>query len=101
MYSTTQNYLYIKKRTLCKKINTVNSSGNPNRILNLSGVPTLQLNHPETCPTTIDPSFSTIGPFYEVYTIDPSGELFGQTPYPCDANTWKKYVVIPNVREKC
>ena len=99
MYSSTQSYLYKKKSTLCKKPNDVNSSGNPNRILNLSGVPTLQLTQTLTSPTTINPSPTL--PFYEVYTIDPSGELFGQTPYPCDANTWKKYVVIPNVREKC
>ena len=99
MYSTTQSYLYKKKSILCKKPNDVNSSGNPNRILNLSGVPTLQLTQTSTCPTNIDPSPTL--PFYEVYTIDPSGELFGQTPYPCDANTWKKYVVVVNVREKC
>ena len=92
MYSTSQNYLYKKKRTLCKQTNDVNSSGNPNRILNLSGVPTLQLTQTLTSPTTINPSPTL--PFYEVYTIDPSGELFGQTPYPCDANTWKKYVVV-------
>ena len=92
MYSSTLNYLYKKKRTLCKQTNDVNSSGNPNRILNLNGVPTLQLNQPLTCPTTIDPSPTL--PFYEVYTIDPSGALFGQTSYPCDANTWKKYVVV-------
>jgi len=94
MYSTTQTYLYNKKRKLCKQTIDVNSSGNPNRILNLSGVPTLELNNPSTCPTNIEPS--PILPFYEVYTIDPSGALFGQTPYPCDANTWKKYVVIPD-----
>lgn len=90
MYSsTTQNYLYKKKSTLCKQTNDLNSSGNPNRILNLSGVPTLQLNNPPICPTNIDLS---IGSFYEVYTIDPSGALFGETTYPCDNNTWKKYV---------
>ena len=92
MYSSTQSYLYKKKSTLYKKPNDVNSSGNPNRILNLSGVSTLQLTQTLTSPTTINPSPTL--PFYEVYTIDPSGSLFGQTPYPCDANTWKKYVVV-------
>jgi len=88
MYSTTQNYLYIKKRTLCNKKNK-NTLANPTRILNLSGVPTLQLNQPITCPTNIDP---LIGPFYEVYTIDPSGALFGETTY---VNVLEKYVDYP------
>jgi hypothetical protein len=81
--------MYITKRTLCKKKNT-NTLANPTRILNLNGIPTLQLNQPSTCPTNINPS---IGPFYEVYTIDPSGALFGQTPHPCNIDAWKKYVV--------
>ena len=68
MYFTNQNYLYVKKRTLCKKKNK-NTLANPTRILNLNGIPTLQLNNPPTWPTTIDP---LIGPFYEVYTIDPT-----------------------------
>lgn len=95
MYGTTQNYLYIKKRTLCKRKNK-NTLANPTRILNLQGIPTLQLNNvqpiPPTCPTNIDPNYTTISPFYEAYTIDPSG---GQTLYPCTIDTWKKYLVYP------
>jgi hypothetical protein len=83
--------MYIKKRTWCEKKNK-NTLANPTRILNLNGIPTLQLNNPVICPTNINPS---IGPFYEVYTIDPSGALFGQTSYKCDVNAWKKYVVYP------
>jgi hypothetical protein len=81
--------MYITKRTLCKKKNK-NTLANPTRILNLNGIPTLQLNQPSTCPTNVNPS---IRPFYEVYTIDPSGALFGQTPCPCNIDAWKKYVV--------
>jgi len=94
MYSTTQTYLYIKKRTLCKKKNQ-NSLVNPNRTLNLQGVPTLELNNvspiPPTCPTNIMPILPA--PFFEVYTIDPSGSLFGKSPYPCNKNAWEKYLV--------
>jgi hypothetical protein len=91
MYSTTQNYLYIKKRTLCNKKNK-NTLADPSRILNLSSVPTLQLNQPITCPTNIDPS---IGPFYEVYTIDPSGVLFEQLSCVGHVNVLEKYVDYP------
>ena len=88
MYSTTQNYLYIKKRTLCKTKNK-NTLATPSRTMNLNNVPTLQLNSPVTCPTNINSILSS--PFYEVYTIDPSGTLFGQS-YPCNENVWKKFV---------
>jgi len=75
-------YKFIKKRR-------------PSTKLDLQGVPTLQLNStilaPIQCPTNI---MSTLtAPFYEVYTIDPSGALFGQTTYPCIENAWKKYLV--------
>ena len=94
MYLTTQNYLYIKKRTLCKRKNK-NTLANPTRILNLQGIPTLQLNNPVTCPTNIDPSNLDI-PFYEAYTIDPSGALFGEAPYPCNVNTLEKNIFYSN-----
>ena len=75
---------------------------NPTRILDLQGVPTLELNSvspiPPTCPTNINPDL-LIDPFYEVYTIDPSGALFGQTSYPCNINAWKKNVVYPNCHD--
>lgn len=98
MYNTTDTYLYVKKNKLCKKQNP-NTLANPTRIINLQGIPTLQLNNvqptPPTCPTNIDPNYTTISPFYEAYTIDPSGALFGQTLYPCTIDTWKKYLVYP------
>ena len=81
MYYKNQNYLYIKKN-ICKK-NNKNTIAYPTRILNLQGVPTLQLNNPITCPTNITPVLPA--PFYEVYTIDPSGALF--------RSNMEKYVV--------
>ena len=92
MYSTTtQNYLCIKKRKLCKKKNK-----NTIRILDLNGVPTLRLNAPVICPTSINPTLLSTVSFYEAYTIDPSGVLFGETSYQCNINAWKKYVVLLN-----
>ena len=88
MYSTTtKNYLSIKKNKLYK------NNKNTIRILDLNGVPVLRLNSPVTYPTNINPTLLSTVPFYEAYTIDPSGALFGQTSYPCNINTWKKYVV--------
>lgn len=95
MYGTTQNYLYIKKRTLCKRKNK-NTLANPTRILNLQGIATLQLNNPITCPTNIDQTILDTEPFYEAYTIDPSGALFGEASYPCSANTLEKNVFYSN-----
>ena len=89
--ATTQTYLSIKKSKLCK-----NTKQNTIRILDLNGVPVLQVNSPVTYPTNINPTLLSTVPFYEAYTIDPSGALFGQTSYPCNINTWKKYVVLFN-----
>ena len=104
MYQSNQNYLYIKKKELCNKKNT-NTTAYPTRILDLQGVPTLQKNNPVTSPTNII-STSTASyestldnVFYELYTIDPSGALFGQSTYPCNINEWKKYVTV--VYKKC
>lgn len=92
MYFTTENYLYVKKRKLCcKRQNKKNTLANPNRTMNLNNVPTMQLNSPVTCPTNITPILSA--PFFEIYTIDPSGALFGQSSYPCNENVSKKYLV--------
>lgn len=93
MYSTTQNYLYIKKKSLYKQ-KYKNTLANPSRTMNLNNVSTLQLNstpsNPATSPTNIMPVLPA--PFYEIYTIDPSGTLFGET-YPCNQNVWKKYLL--------
>jgi hypothetical protein len=110
MYQSNQHYLYIKKKELCNKKNT-NTTAYPTRILDLQGVPTLQKNNPVTSPTSIIPTStlydttSTLydttsnNTFYELYTIDPSGALFGQSTYPCNINEWKKYVTV--VYKKC
>lgn len=90
MYETTQNYLYIKKRRLCKD-NNKNTIAYPTRILNLQGVPTLQLNNPITCPTNITPVLPA--PFYEVYTIDPSGALVRSNIVSAPCRYMEKYVV--------
>ena len=92
IYPNASSYLYVKKKNLCKKKN-LNSTSNPNRILNLQGIATLELNNPITQPTNIMTTLSA--PFYETYTIDPSEVLFGQAPTPCDGDTWKKYINYP------
>jgi len=60
--------------------------------LDLKGVEVLQLNNPKTVPTNIT---SISKPFYEIYTIDPEGELFGKTP--CGLNNYKKYLVYNSI----
>ena len=66
MYQTNENYLYIKKRILCKQ-NNKNTLACPSRISNLQGAPTLLMNNPVTSPTNIMPILPAA--FYEVYTI--------------------------------
>ena len=80
---------------MCKRKNK-NTLANPTRILNLQGIPTLQLNNPVTCPTNINQTILDTEPFYEAYTIDPSGALFGEASYPCSANTLEKNVFYSN-----
>ena len=65
-------YAMTKKNWLHEKRNG-NTPANPNIIVNLQGVPTLQLNSAilPTCPTNIMSILQS--PFYEIYTIDPSG----------------------------
>jgi hypothetical protein len=60
--------------------------------LDLQGVKVLQLNNPKTVPTNIK---SISKPFYEIYTIDPEGDLFGKTL--CGLNNYKKYLVYNSI----
>ncbi len=55
---------------------------------NLNYVDVLQNNYPvPTSPTNIDPNVS----FVNNYTIDPKGQLFGQTR--CGINNWTRYMI--------
>lgn len=47
--------------------------------VNLKDICIVELNNPETCPTTINVT-STV-PFYYNYTIDPYGYIFGNNQY--------------------
>jgi hypothetical protein len=87
--------------------------------LNLSGVPVIQKNSTGACPTSIEvPTGATHAEFiadpanptnfiethltavytddyrYTTYTIDPSGNLFGNTE--CGLDNWKNYLVLDN-----
>ena len=59
--------------------------------LDLQGVKVLQLTKSKTVPTNIGIS----KPFYEIYTIDPEGDLFGKTP--CGLHNYKKYLVYNSI----
>jgi len=66
--------------------------------LNLTGVPVIQKNSTGACPTSIEvpanPSSETDDYIYTAYTIDPSGNLFGNTE--CGLDNWKNYLVLDN-----
>jgi hypothetical protein len=55
----------------------------------LSGVSVIQNNETGTSPSTLNPTLST--PPYFNYTIDPSGNLFGNTI--CGINNFENYVI--------
>lgn len=61
----------------------------------LTGVPVIQKNSNGACPTSIEapanPSSEADDYRYTTYTIDPSGNLFGNTE--CGLENWKNYLV--------
>ena len=65
--------------------------------LNLAGVPVIKKNSTGACPTSIEapanPSSETDDYRYTTYTIDPSGNLFGNTE--CGLANWENYLA-PN-----
>ena len=67
--------------------NKANLNINLVTILDLSGVPVIQQNNPYAIPAELD---VTLKP-YIAYTIDPSGNLFGNTT--CGINNFEKYMV--------
>ena len=68
--------------------NKANLNINLVTILDLSGVPVIQQNNPYTIPAELD---VTLKP-YIAYTIDPSGNLFGNTV--CGTDNFQKYLLF-------
>lgn len=57
---------------------------------NLKGVPVIQDAATLKSPTPIDVADSSSGPFYQTYTIDPDGFLFGNTV--CGVNNFVQFM---------
>ena len=68
--------------------NKANLNINLVTILDLSGVPVIQQNNPYAIPAELD---VTLKP-YIAYTIDPSGNLFGNTV--CGTDNFQKYLLF-------
>ena len=65
-----------EKKKYNKSYNTSNLNINLYTELDLSNVNVIQEKETKITPTTISPCST----FYDTYTIDPSGALFGNTP---------------------
>jgi len=76
-----KNYFY-------KAYNRSNLNVNLYTKLDLRNVNVLQSNYPTNSPTAIDPNIN----FIENYSIDPKGELFGNTN--CGINNYVKFQTI-------
>jgi len=76
---------YRYKNKFYKPYNTSNLNVNLYTKLDLRNVNVLQANYPIQTPTSIDPSIN----FIENYSIDPNGELFGNTN--CGINNFVKF----------
>ena len=97
------NYLLFKKNYYqtyydSRSINKNNLNVSLITKIDLNGVPVIQgniLGEPVTCPTDLD--FSKT-PYYLNYTIDPSGNLFGNNV--CNEYNWQNYVTYITVSIK-
>ena len=69
-------YLARYNRLLRKQINPSNLIYNLYSVENLTGVNSVGINPTGTPATKINP---TLKPFYQYYTIDPNGQLFGNS----------------------
>lgn len=84
---TESNLLLLNKyRYPKKKYNTANLNINLYTSLNLKNVNVVEQTNPVITPTTINPSEI---PFYENYTIDASGVLFGNSE--CGINNYVNF----------
>lgn len=81
---------YNYKNNFYKSNNTSNLNVNLYTKLDLRNVNVIQKNNPTQSPTSIDPTQN----FNENYTIDPNGDLFGNST--CGLNNYINYQV-PNV----
>lgn len=82
------NKYFSYKNKLYKHYNTANLNINLFTELDLKNVNVVQQNNPLVTPTNINTSST----FYETYTIDASGVLFGNTN--CGLNNFVKFQVI-------
>ena len=78
---------YLNYNSSFNSFNKANLNINLITKLDLENVPVIQSNNPYAVPTTINTSAI---PFLD-YTIDPSGNLFGNTI--CDINNYENYMV--------
>jgi hypothetical protein len=89
------NYLY--NRCVSYNFNKTNLNINLFTKMDLTGIKVLANSKTGVSPTTIYPlnsqnlTFLTENPYYGLYTIDPCGELFGNTT--CGINNYQDYVV--------
>ena len=89
------NYLY--NRCVSYNFNKTNLNINLFTKMDLTGIKVLANSKTGASPSTIYPlnpqnlTFLTENPYYGLYTIDPCGELFGNTT--CGINNYQDYVV--------
>ena len=86
---------YRYKNNFYKPYNTSNLNVNLYTKLDLRNVDVLQANYPVETPTKINPSIN----FNENYTIDPKGELFGNSN--CGINNYVKFQTLNCQTYKC
>ena len=91
-YTLKKKFFYCCDYEKCdygKSYNTANLNINLVTKLNLADVPVIQQNG---IPSTTPAYFNATAPPYLAYTIDPCGNLFGNTI--CDTNNYQNYLEV-------